>query len=192
MSDITLLLHQIDEGDAHASEALLPLVYDELRRLAAAKLARESAAHTLQPTALVHEAWLRLGGEAQPSWQNRRHFLGAAAEAMRRILIDRARSRAALRHGGGLQRVTLAPGEDLPGTDFPDERLLALADALEKFALVSPERNSTPEPQLIASANLVDPIVTGATGSGGKMAFIRHAQPVFLLRSPTIGGEPWR
>lgn len=140
MSDITLLLHQIDEGDAHASEALLPLVYDELRRLAAAKLARESAAHTLQPTALVHEAWLRLGGEAQPSWQNRRHFLGAAAEAMRRILIDRARSRAALRHGGGLQRVTLAPGEDLPGTDFPDERLLALADALEKFALVSPER----------------------------------------------------
>src|SRR5262245_63053939 len=94
-------------GDPKASEALLPLVYDELRRLAAAKMARESPGQTLQPTALVHEAWLRLGGDDQPNWQNRSHFLGAAAEAMRRILVENARRKLRLKRGGSNERVDL-------------------------------------------------------------------------------------
>lgn len=113
-------------------------VYDELRRLAAAKLARERAGLTLQPTALVHEAWLRLGGDEQPAWQNRRHFLAAAAEAMRRILIDRARQRQAVRHGAGLERV------DVDATEIalalPDDRLVALSEALDRLAAVAPDK----------------------------------------------------
>src|SRR5690606_19022731 len=89
--DVTPLLHRIGQGDPSAADQLLPLVYDELRRLAAARMARESSGQTLQATALVHEAWLRLGGDRQPAWANRAHFFAAAAEAMRRILIDRAR-----------------------------------------------------------------------------------------------------
>src|SRR5512147_1965610 len=104
MSDVTLILSRVEQGDPKAAEQLLPLVYEELRKLAAAKMAGEAAGQTLQPTALVHEAWLRLGGEAQPDWKNRAHFFASAAEAMRRILIDRARRRQAMRHGGGLER----------------------------------------------------------------------------------------
>jgi len=91
VSDLTRILHSIDQGDPNAAEKLLPLVYDELRRLAAAKIAHEAPGQTLQATALVHEAWLRLGGEDQCAWQNRAHFLAAAAEAMRRILVETAR-----------------------------------------------------------------------------------------------------
>lgn len=119
------------------SELLWPALYDELRRLAAAKLGREASAQTLQATALVHEAWLRLGGPDQCTWQNRGHFFSAAAETMRRILIDRARSRQAQRHGGGLQKV------DLEGVNIavtPDERILAVDDALEKLALIEPDK----------------------------------------------------
>src|SRR3954471_12612304 len=102
MSDVTLILQKIEQGDPRAAaDELLPLVYQELRKLAAAKMHREAAAQTLQPTALVHEAWLRLGGDGQPSWQNRAHFFAAAAEAMRRILIDRARKRRGGGDGGG-------------------------------------------------------------------------------------------
>src|SRR6516225_8698283 len=96
---VTHILQAIGAGDEQAAEKLLPLVYDELRRLAAAKMAREAPGQTLQPTALVHEAWLRLiGGQAQ-TWQNRAHFFGAAAEAMRRILIEVARRKSQVRHG---------------------------------------------------------------------------------------------
>jgi RNA polymerase sigma factor (TIGR02999 family) len=105
MSAITRLLDGLGSGDAQASDELLPLVYDELRRLAAYKMANEASGHTLQPTALVHEAWLRLAGPNQGAWQNRAHFFAAAAEAMRRILIDIARRKQQVRHGGGLQRV---------------------------------------------------------------------------------------
>src|SRR5271166_832343 len=105
MNDVTRLLHAIDEGDPHSAEELLPLVYEELRKLASARMARESAGQTLQPTALVHEAWLRLVGSESPRFNDRAHFFGAAAEAMRRILIDRARRKAAQRHGGGQERV---------------------------------------------------------------------------------------
>jgi RNA polymerase sigma factor (TIGR02999 family) len=95
----------LEQGDAKAAEDLLPLVYDELRRLAASKMANEAPGQTLQPTALVHEAWLRLGGSEAPSFQNRAHFFGAAAEAMRRILVDNARRKQRVKHGGAWQRV---------------------------------------------------------------------------------------
>src|SRR5438034_7207684 len=107
MSDVTQLLSAIKAGDPKAGEQLLPLVYEELRNLAAHKMANEAAGHTLQPTALVHEAWLRLGGNENQKWDGRAHFFGAAAEAMRRILIERARRKQAIRHGGGQQRVDI-------------------------------------------------------------------------------------
>src|SRR5882672_6577762 len=106
MSEITLMLERVEQGDPQAADQLLPLVYSELRKLAAAKMANEAPGQTLQPTALVHEAWLRLGGDEQPDWKNRAHFFASAAEAMRRILIDRARRRQAQRHGGNLVRTT--------------------------------------------------------------------------------------
>jgi len=136
MSEATLLLNAIESGDAKAADQVLPLVYEELRRLAASKMANEVAGHTLQPTALVHEAWLRLVGDHTPSFQNRAHFFAAAAEAMRRILIDHARQKRAVRHGGGQQRVELEYVE-LP---FPgdDDQLLAVNDALEQLATAHP------------------------------------------------------
>ena len=136
--EITIMLGRVGQGDPQAAEQLLALVYDELRKVAAAKMAREAAGQTLQPTALVHEAWLRLGGDQQPGWQNRAHFFASAAEAMRRILIDRARSRHAVRHGGGLVRLNL---DDLAVAAAPDDdQLLAVNDALEKLALVEPRK----------------------------------------------------
>src|SRR5579862_1152623 len=107
MSEVTNILEAIQRGDTDAADQLMPLVYDELRRLAAAKMAHEAPGQTLQPTALVHEAWLRLIGNESPRWENRAHFFGAAAEAMRRILIDNARRKHALRHGGGQHRIPL-------------------------------------------------------------------------------------
>src|SRR5688572_25839106 len=105
MSDVTRILDRVQQGDPKAAEELLPLLYDELRKLAAARMAREMPGQTLQPTALVHEAWLRLAGEADPQFDGRAHFFAAAAEAMRRILIDNARRKKAQRHGGGQARV---------------------------------------------------------------------------------------
>jgi RNA polymerase sigma factor (TIGR02999 family) len=117
-----------------AAERILPLVYDELRKLAAAKMSHEPAGQTLQATALVHEAWLRLGGEAQPAWQNRAHFFAAAAEAMRRILIDHARRRHSARHGGGLVKLSSdATNFDLPAPQFDDEVLIRLDEALGRL-----------------------------------------------------------
>src|SRR4051812_2636901 len=107
MSDATLLLLAVEQGDPTAPEKLLVLLYEELRQLASSKMARESPGQTLQPTALVHEAWLKLVGSKDTRFENRAHFFAAAAEAMRRILIDRARSKLALRHGGDLERVDL-------------------------------------------------------------------------------------
>lgn len=119
-------------GQAQTPEELLDSLYDELRRLAAQKLAREGPGQTLQATALVHEAWLRLGGDGQTGWQNRAHFFGAAAEAMRRILIEKARRRGALRRGGQAERVDFDEAE--LAVDMPDEQLLALHEALDRFA----------------------------------------------------------
>ena len=102
MSEVTQILERVEQGDSKAADQLLPLVYEELRRLAVAKMAREEPAQTLQATALVHEAWLRLAGSEHQQWRGRSHFYGAAAEAMRRILIEKARRKAAQRHGGGV------------------------------------------------------------------------------------------
>jgi RNA polymerase sigma factor (TIGR02999 family) len=118
--------------------ALLPSVYAELRRIANANMARMPAGTTLQPTALVHEAWLRLGGAQQASWQSRAHFLAAAAEAMRHILIDRARQRSAARHGGGQERVDVEH-IDIPVDTEDDERLLAINAALDKLTVEHPQ-----------------------------------------------------
>ena len=139
MPDVTQLLNAIDPGDPRAVAELLPLVYDELRKLASAKMAHEAAGHTLQPTALVHEAWLRLGGDAAPSFQNRAHFFGAAAEAMRRILIERARRRLAAKRGGGAVEVDLDEIE-IPSPLADDDQLLAVNEALEKFAALDPRK----------------------------------------------------
>ena len=138
MNGIAAISNRIEQGDAQAADELLRLVYDDLRRLASFRIAHEVAGQTLQPTALVHEAWLRLGGDQQPQWQNRAHFFAAAAEAMRRILIDRARSRHAERHGGGLKRLNV---DDLEvANDADDEQVLAVNDAMVKFALVDPKK----------------------------------------------------
>jgi len=120
------------DGRGLAASDLLPLVYTELRRIAAAKMAEEHPGQTLQPTALVHEAWLRLGGDAQPSWQNRAHFFAAAGEAMRRILIEKARRRQRVRHGGGQERIDVDEVEIL--APEADERLLQAHEALDSFA----------------------------------------------------------
>jgi RNA polymerase sigma factor (TIGR02999 family) len=139
VSEVTRMLEAIDQGDTRAAEELLPLVYDELRRLAAHQMAAETPGQTLQPTALVHEAWLRLGADAQPAWQNRAHFFAAAAEAMRRILVERARQRLALKRGGGAKRVTLEESE-IPFAVPDDERLLAVDEALDKLAAIHPRK----------------------------------------------------
>lgn len=139
MSDITQILDRVQRGDSKAAEELLPLVYVELRRLAAQKMANEAAGHTLQPTALVHEAWLRLGGSDAPSFQNRAHFFGAAAEAMRRILIERARRRIAAKRGAGAAVVDVDEIE-IPSPIADDDQLLAVNEALEKFAALDPRK----------------------------------------------------
>jgi RNA polymerase sigma factor (TIGR02999 family) len=139
MSDVTQILSQIESGDPVAAEQLLPLVYDELRKLAAAKLAHENPGQTLQPTALVHEAYLRLigSGDEVAEWDGRRHFFAAAAEAMRRILVERARRRATLKHGGEFRRVDL-DGELFVGQERATE-LLALDEALAALEQHDPQ-----------------------------------------------------
>lgn len=135
MHDITVILEKIEQGDAQAADHLLPLVYGELRKLAAAKMAGEAAGQTLQPTALVHEAWLRLGGDAQPDWKNRAHFFASAAEAMRRILIDRARRRQAQRHGGGMVRTNAEVLDHESASPWEnDAELLDVHEALDALA----------------------------------------------------------
>lgn len=138
MSDLTLMLQAVGRGEKQASEELLPLVYDELRRLAAARMAREAAGQTLQPTALVHEAWMQIVGEGGRSWQNRAHFFGAAADAMRRILIDKARSKSVLKRGGGQVRLDIAQ-LDLAAAS-PDDSLLLINEALQELEREDPER----------------------------------------------------
>jgi RNA polymerase sigma factor (TIGR02999 family) len=134
LTDVTRILQSIGAGDPRAADELLPLVYEELRKLAASKMAGEAPGQTLQPTALVHEAWLRLAGNQAAHWEGRHHFFGAAAEAMRRILIDNARRKAAQRHGGKLERVDILE-IDLASA-APDDDLLALNEALERFEAV--------------------------------------------------------
>ena len=133
--EITLLLQRAEQGDTVAAGEILPLVYEELRRLAHAKMVHEVPGQTLQPTALVHEAWLRLGGDAETGWRNRAHFFAAAAEAMRRILIEAARRRHAVRHGGDLQKISAnATGFDLAAPELGSAQLEQLNEALDALA----------------------------------------------------------
>ena len=133
MSDVTQILQAIQQGDPKAADELLPLVYEELRKLAAHRMANESSGHTLQATSLVHEAWMRLVGSENPKFDGRAHFFAAAAEAMRRILIDRARRKRAVRHGGGQERVNWEEVDI--ATEKDDDQLLAMNDALDKLAV---------------------------------------------------------
>jgi RNA polymerase sigma factor (TIGR02999 family) len=139
MTDFTPMLQAVERGEDQAYEKLLPLVYDELRRLAAARMAREAAGQTLQATALVHEAWIRLVEHGSQTWENRAHFFGAASEAMRRILIEQARRKARLRHGGGQERVAVQALDSLSEAT-PDEKLLLINQALEQLEAEYPER----------------------------------------------------
>lgn len=138
MADVTQILSQIEQGDPSATEQLLPLVYEELRKLAAARLANEKPGQTLQATALVHDAYLRLvDGRAAQRWDSRGHFFAAAAEAMRRILIDKARQRVRPKHGGDVQRLDLE--FNCPANLETPDRLLAINEALEKLQTEHPE-----------------------------------------------------
>src|SRR5262245_59186170 len=138
MTDVTRILSAIEQGDPHAADQLLPLVYDELRQLAAHKLANEKPGQTLQATALVHEAYLRLVDvEQAQQWNSRGHFFAAAAEAMRRILVERARRKGRIRHGGGLQRADLLDAEVAAPTD--DHQILLLDEALTRLAATRPQ-----------------------------------------------------
>ena len=139
MTDESCLERSIDRYAPQPSAEILPFVYQELRRVAAAKIARESTPQTLQPTALVHEAWIRLEAGRCPGWQNQAHFFAAAAETMRRILIDHARHRQALRHGGGQQRVDLE-GIEIAATAERDDQLVAVHEALARFAEQEPRK----------------------------------------------------
>ena len=139
MSEFTILLEKSRQPGSQALGELVPMVYAELRRVAAAQLAHESAMLTLQPTALVHEAWLRLGGIAQPDWQSRRHFFGAAAQAMRQILIERARRRRGAKHGGGHHRAD-ASELDLVSTAVDTDEVIAVTEALDRFATIDCEK----------------------------------------------------
>jgi RNA polymerase sigma factor (TIGR02999 family) len=154
MSDITHVLQRVQQGDARAADELLPLVYEELRRLAAARMAHEQANHTLQPTALVHEAWLRLTKGEQPSFDGRGHFFAAAAEAMRRILVENARRKGRLKRGGEWERVDLEHLDVAVTTD--DDTLLAVHEALEKLATIDPVGAKLIELRFFAGLSNVD------------------------------------
>jgi RNA polymerase sigma factor (TIGR02999 family) len=140
MSDVTRILNKIDQGDAHATEQLLPFVYDELRRLASQKMSEERNDHTLQATALVHEAFVRLVDRStQQNWDSSRHFFAAAAEAMRRILIDRARQRATLKRGGNVERIELA-NVDAVVLPLACDDILGLEEAIKKLEQQHPRK----------------------------------------------------
>jgi RNA polymerase sigma factor (TIGR02999 family) len=139
VSDVTLIMDKVSRGDRTAAEELLPLVYDELRRIAAGRMSHEAAGQTLQATALVHEAWLRMVGDGARTWENRAHFFGAASEAMRRILIENARRKSRLKRGGDQQRIEL--DEVNLAAVTPDDKLLLIDEALEQLKATDKEKS---------------------------------------------------
>lgn len=154
-SQVTRILADLCEGDPHAPAKLLPLVYEELRTLAHARMAHEPAGLTLQPTALVHEAYLRLVGEGPVDWNSRGHFFGAAAEAMRRILVERARKSRRLRHGGGRLRHQLDDVDvAAPDDDLPSDEILALDEAMARFEDEDPQRSSVAKLRYFAGLSM--------------------------------------
>jgi RNA polymerase sigma factor (TIGR02999 family) len=186
MSDVTRLLDAAAAGDRKAAADLLPLVYDQLRQLAAARMAAESPDQTLQPTALVHEAYLRLIGPAdQPRWENRGHFFTAAAEAMRRILVDAARRKRTHKHGGHRRRVELP---DVPARpEVADERLLALDTALTRLAAEDPVAARVVELRHFAGLSIED--AAAALGLSRATAYRHWTYARAWLRDAVSGAE---
>jgi RNA polymerase sigma factor (TIGR02999 family) len=188
MSDATSILSAIEQGDKSAAEQLLPLVYAELRRLAAQRLAKEKPGQTLQPTALVHEAYLRLVDVEQGRhWDSRRHFFAAAAEAMRRILVENARRKKRGKHGGHLQRLSLED-RDVP-VEPPADDILALDDALTRLAETDPEAARVV--QLHFFAGLPIEQVAETLGVSRATAYRQWAYARARLRSAIDGGGGW-
>ena len=185
-SNVTQILNAIQRGDLKAADELLPIVYGELRRLAAQKLSQEKPGQTLQATALVHEAYIRLVGSQDPGWDNRGHFFGAAAEAMRRILVERARRKKRLRHGGARERVDLDVAELT--VDGPSEDLLALDDALEKLADEDPLDGEVVK--LRYFAGLTNDQVAKALGMSPRTARRRWSYARAWLLKEMEGGTP--
>jgi RNA polymerase sigma factor (TIGR02999 family) len=187
MSDVTRLLGAAAAGDRKAAADLLPLVYDELRKLAAARMAAESADQTMQPTALVHEAYLRLIGPADElRWESRGHFFGAAAEAMRRILVDAARRKQTEKHGGRRRRIDLP---DVPAElDATDEHLLALDAALTRLAAEDPVAARVVELRHFAGLSIED--VAATLGMSRATAYRHWTYARAWLRDAISGGGP--
>ena len=186
MNDVTRLLEAIEQGDPQAGEQLLPLVYDELRKLAAQRLTREKPGQTLQATALVHEAYLRLvGGETSPPWNSRGHFFAAAAEAMRRILIENARRKRSLRAGGGHRRVEFDEVE--PAIEGPRVDLLALDEALSQ--LEAKDRRKADLVKLRFFAGLTNAQAAEALGISASTADNDWAYAKSWLRLAMLGDE---
>ena len=184
---VARLLDSIVGGDPNAARELLPLVYEELRRLARARKAREAPGQTLTPTALVHEAYLRLVGDQDPAWANRAHFFAAAAEAMRRILIERARRQGRERHGGGLGRVTLDEG--ILGVVPESEEVLALHEALERLEAQDPEMAEVVRLHQFAGLSLAE--TAAALGASERTVSRRWtAARAWLRREIARGGSP--
>ena len=185
MNEVTRILDAIGQGDPSAADQLLPLVYAELRHLAAAFLARESPGHTLQPTALVHEAYLRLVGTVdEPRWNSRGHFFGAAAQAMRRILVESARRKQRVKHGGELQQLDLEEF-DVPVTPPPEE-LLALDEALARLAAEDADAARVVELHFFAGLSIDD--AAEALGVSRATAYRQWAYARAWLRCE-LGGE---
>jgi len=166
MSDVTRVLQSIEEGDPKAAEQLLPLIYEELRKLAAARMAQEAPGQTLQATALVHEAWLKLAGSNRQQWRGRAHFFGAAAEAMRRILIDKARRKGSQKRGSGAAPEELH--ESRIGLQAPSEEILAVHDALD--ALAAQDRMAAEVVKLRYFVGMTIPEIAGALGLAPRTA----------------------
>lgn len=154
MSDVTQILSQIESGDAAAAERLFAIVYDELRRMARSQMANERAEHTLQATALVHEAYFRLVGDTAPPWDGRGHFFASAAEAMRRILVDHARAKNAAKRGGEFDRVLLNNDIAATSSELELDDLIALDDALTKLAVEAPAKAQLVQLRYFAGLNL--------------------------------------
>ena len=191
MSELTVILQRLDQGDPHAAAELLPLVYEELRKLAAAKMSRENPGQTLQATALVHEAWLKLtSGEGERHWNDRTHFFAAVAEAMRRILVDNARRKLRVRHGGELERVNLEQVQVSEPAHDVDE-LLAVHEALDELAALDARKAELVKLRFFVGLTFAEAAeVLGVSEITAKRdwAFAR----AWLYRKTSGGGPPDR
>jgi RNA polymerase sigma factor (TIGR02999 family) len=186
MNEVTQILHAISEGDPHAASQLLPLVYDELRKLAAHRLAYQTPGQTLQPTALVHEAYLRLVGDPEgDDWDNRGHFFAAAAEAMRRLLVENARRKGRQKRGGGLTRRDLDEAQPLAAPEIRED-LLALDEALTRLASADPQAAQLVQLRYFAGLSIPDAARTLGVSSRTADRLWAFAR-VWLLRE--VGGD---